>query len=132
MRRITKIIVHCSDTPADRDIGVAEITAWHILRGWSDIGYHYVIRRDGSVEYGRPPEKIGAHTRGHNRDSLGVCLIGGKGGFNFTHKQMEKMVGLIWCLCIQHGITVKDVHGHNEFSSKECPFFDVRSYFDDF
>ena len=76
MRKINKHIIHCSDTPDDRHVTVDDIRAWHIKRGWNDIGYHYIINRDGSLALGRPVEKIGAHCKGNNGDSIGTCLIG--------------------------------------------------------
>lgn len=128
MREIEKLIVHCSDTPASMDIGEAEIRQWHVEeRGWSDIGYHFVIRRDGTVEVGRPLEKAGAHTHGHNKNSIGVCLVGGGGGwFNFTMAQLCALRNLHETLALSfEGI---EVRGHREFNlSKACPCFDVQA-----
>ena len=76
-RRETRdIVVHCSATPPKMDIGVREIRTWHIKRGFVDVGYHYVIRRDGSVETGRPHDTQGAHVRSFNKFSVGICLVG--------------------------------------------------------
>ena len=78
MRKIRKIIIHCSATKEGQDIDAKEIKKWHVEgNGWSDIGYHYVIKLDGTVEEGRPIERSGAHTLNHNHDSIGVCYIGG-------------------------------------------------------
>lgn len=131
MRDIAKIIIHCAATPADMDIGVAEIRRWHVdERGWRDIGYHFVIRRDGTVERGRPQAEAGAHVRGHNGDSIGICLVGGKPGFNFHYSQMDALVDLVLDLRDQYPSAT--VHGHNEFDSgKDCPCFDVQAWFDD-
>lgn len=138
MRQINRIIVHCSDTPPHMDIGAAEIWRWHTQdKGWSDIGYHYVIRRNGVVEAGRPLHKIGAHAKGHNSDSIGVCLIGGRNWFNYTYKQlgmlMDLVIGLASGVVGQNsGIEVSDsveIIGHNEVSSKPCPRFDVGEFF---
>lgn len=76
-RYINEIIVHCSATPECKDFTVTDIKKWHLARGFSDIGYHYVIYRDGSVHTGRDKSKIGAHCTGHNSYSIGVCYIGG-------------------------------------------------------
>ena len=76
-RYINEIIVHCSATPEGKDFTVTDIKKWHLARGFSDIGYHYVIYRDGSVHTGRDESKIGAHCTGHNSYSIGVCYIGG-------------------------------------------------------
>ena len=78
MREIKKVIVHCADTPEGRDVKTEEIKRWHTQeRGWSDIGYHWVVELDGSVHAGRDEETPGAHCRGHNSDSIGVCYVGG-------------------------------------------------------
>lgn len=131
MRKIDKIIIHCADTPPDMDIGFVEIDEWHHANGWMSptgisCGYHYIIRRDGRLEIGRPETEIGAHCKGQNRHSVGVCMVGGKGGCNFTAKQWGELHRLIVSLSSKHHTA--SVHGHNEFSSKECPTFDVRSW----
>ena len=77
MRDINQIIVHCSATPPSMIVGADDIRKWHKARGWSDIGYHYVIKRNGVTEKGRDITRVGAHAKGHNEDSLGVVLIGG-------------------------------------------------------
>ena len=77
MRQIKEIILHCSATPEGKDYTVETIRKWHLARGFNDIGYHYVIYRDGSIHKGRPIEKAGAHTTGHNSYSIGICYIGG-------------------------------------------------------
>ena len=77
MRKINKIIIHCSATREGRNYDVAEIRRWHLKRGWSDIGYHYLIHLDGKIEEGRPIERMGAHTTGQNRNSIGICYVGG-------------------------------------------------------
>jgi len=95
-RPINLIVVHASYTPPSMDIGAETIRDWHVNdNGWDDIGYHYVITRAGEVEVGRPLEMAGAHVRGHNDDSIGVCLIGGMAEdestpeCNFTHWQWD-------------------------------------------
>ncbi|TNE59407.1 MAG: lysozyme [Alphaproteobacteria bacterium] len=127
-RKIDRLILHCSATPPTMDIGAREIRRWHLARGWSDIGYHYVIRRDGEVEPGRAEAVIGAHTRGFNHGSLGICLVGGlteegMALFNFTDAQMIALKALLKELLARYeGATL---HGHNEFADKACPCFDV-------
>ena len=81
-RRITEIIVHCSATCEGKDFGAGDINVWHIARGFDCIGYHYVVRLDGTVERGRDEQRIGAHCVGHNAMSIGVCYIGGLGDDN--------------------------------------------------
>lgn len=129
MREITRIIVHCSDTPASMDIGVDEIRKWHKEKGWSDIGYHFVIRRNGTIETGRPIEIPGAHVKGHNHDSIGICLIGGGGGkFDFTQCQFSSLTALIEVIDPFGKMTL---HAHNEYSPKSCPAFSVKEWFRD-
>lgn len=77
MRRITEIIIHCSATPEGKDFTVDDIRRWHLARNFADIGYHYVIYRDGSVHKGRAENIAGAHCLGHNANSMGICYIGG-------------------------------------------------------
>ena len=76
MRTVNKLIIHCSKTPDYLDIGVEEIREWHLERNFNDIGYHYVIRRDGTLEMGRSVEIVGAHCYGYNTGSIGICLVG--------------------------------------------------------
>jgi len=138
MRTITKIIIHCADTPANMDVGVEEIRRWHMDppphgRGWLDVGYHHIIRRDGTDERGRPHEQTGAHVAGHNANSIGVCVVGGKGKnnaaeANFTRAQWAALERLVVNLTRLYPAAT--VHGHNEFSSKACPAFNVQSWWD--
>jgi N-acetylmuramoyl-L-alanine amidase len=130
MREINRIIIHCSYTYANMDIGAAEIDAWHRKppHNFRQIGYHYVILRDGSVEKGREEEEQGAHVRGHNEDSIGVCLIGGKPQFNFTWAQLLALRSLVSDL--QGRYSSATLHGHNEYDlGKTCPTFDVQELF---
>lgn len=133
MRDINTLIVHCSATYKNMDIGVAEIRDWHIKEnGWADIGYHYVIRRDGETENARPIDIAGAHAKGHNHDSIGICLIGGiddknKPEFNFTFSQITSLMQLIDRLKV--GRPWLDVIGHNKVSDKACPVFDVAALY---
>lgn len=77
-RSINLIVLHCSATPEGRDVSASEIREWHMRdRGFTDIGYHFVVRLDGTVEAGRPLDRPGAHCRKHNLRSIGVCYIGG-------------------------------------------------------
>ena len=80
MRKIEKIIIHCSATVEGVNVSTSTIKRWHVQgRGWSDIGYHYVIGLDGAIDYGRPISRQGSHTKGENSDSIGICYIGGLG-----------------------------------------------------
>ena len=121
MREINRIIVHCSDSPNDVDVTVDDIREWHKERGWSDIGYHYVIYRNGNLLCGRPVHKVGAHCKGYNHDSIGICLIGRS---DFTDEQFNK---LRWFISnMKHIFGDLDVKGHRDFNSnKTCPNFYV-------
>lgn len=77
MRTIKHIVVHCTATKMNKNFTASEIDIWHKQRGWSGIGYHYVIGINGEIEKGRPDWKIGAHVKGHNRHSIGVVYVGG-------------------------------------------------------
>lgn len=127
MREITTAFVHCSYTPADMDIGKIEINQWHLQRGWSGIGYHFVIRRDGTLEIGRPIEKVGAHVKNHNSDSVGICMVGGKPDANFTMDQYKTLYSLREMLDTNLGRL--DWKGHRDAgdTTKTCPNFDVKS-----
>ena len=131
MRTIDKIIIHCSDTPDGRAVTVDEIRRWHKERGFSDIGYHYVIMLDGSVRNGRPLEQAGAHCKGQNAHSIGICYVGGcdlnrRPKDTRTDAQKTAMAGLIREL--KRRFPTATIHGHNEFANKACPSFDVQKW----
>ena len=134
MRTINKIIVHCSATQEGRDLDAAEINKWHLKRGWNGIGYHYVVLLDGTIEYGRSIYKQGAHVKGENEGSIGICYIGGvesKRGSNGkwiakdtrTPEQKESLLLLLKTLKKMHSSAT--IHGNNEFAAKSCPCFDA-------
>lgn len=135
MRSINKIIVHCSATQPSKKINAETIRKYHVeVNKWQDIGYHYVINVDGTVENGRPVEKQGAHCQGHNADSVGICLVGGidekgKSVNNFTQAQFDSLVQLVGKLRQQFGHL--PVFGHREFTNKDCPCFEVRDVIKD-
>lgn len=130
-RRIDEIIIHCSATPEGKDFSVDDIRRWHLARNFSDIGYHYVIYRDGSVHPGRPMAQVGAHCTGHNSRSIGVCYIGGCSSDGVTPKdtrtpeQRTALVNLVASLRKKY--PAASVHGHNEFAAKACPSFYVKN-----
>jgi len=133
MRKIDLIIIHCADTYPRMDIGVKEIDQWHKERGWKGVGYHYVIRRNGVIETGRPENEIGAHVTGHNRFSIGVCWVGGKGedGLpqdNRTESQKQSLRSLIHGLHSKYPDAI--IAGHSDFNNnKDCPCFNVQAEF---
>jgi len=128
------IVVHCSATKPSMDIGAKDIDSWHRKRGWFAIGYHYVIRRDGTVEKGRPDDRPGAHARGYNSTSLGVCLVGGvndkgKPEDNFTEEQFRSLWHVLFNL-VGNYRTITTVLGHRDLPKvhKACPSFDVAEW----
>ena len=134
MRKITKIIVHCADTPEGRDDKAADIRRWHKARGFNDIGYHYVIDLDGTIEPGRDVTIAGAHATWHNADSIGVCYIGGadtdmKPKDTRTEKQKTALRLLLKYL-VQKYPGAK-IYGHRDFANKSCPSFDAKTEYED-
>ena len=131
MRKIDKIIIHCSATPQNREVSVSTIRKWHLQRRFSDIGYHYVIHLDGTIETGRPLNKQGAHTARANRGSIGICYVGGmdkdmkKSKDTRTQAQKDSLVKLLHELIYKYNKDMT-IHGHNEFSNKKCPSFNVQ------
>ena len=133
MRKINEIILHCSATPEGRAYSIKDITRWHKERGFTTIGYHYVIHLDGSVHKGRNEAIGGAHCVGHNANSIGVCYIGGLAKDGKTPKdtrtpeQKNALARLVMELVCKY--PEASVHGHNEFSEKACPCFNVKNEF---
>jgi len=133
MRAINEAILHYSATPEGKDFDVEDIRKWHVDgNGWSDVGYHYVIKLDGTIQEGRPLSKTGAHCKGHNKGTVGICYIGGgitEGRDTRTEEQKESIKELLTELINNHSIT--KISGHNQYSSKDCPGFDVPSEYSD-
>lgn len=141
VRPINEIIVHCTATPAAWMDGkptsakVSEVRLWHTRdRGWKDIGYHFLIDRDGTIAKGRPLEQIGAHVQGHNTGTIGISLIGGHGSFsfdpfakNFTPQQDRAARMLIADLRARFP-DIRRISGHNEYAAKACPGFSVAKW----
>lgn len=130
MREIDTIIIHCADTFERMDIGVKEIDQWHKKRGFAKVGYHFVIRRDGTIETGREIKEIGAHAQGHNQSSIGICWVGGrsndnKAEDNRTEEQKEALTKLITKLVKEYKIDY--IIGHSDVDNKKvCPCFNAR------
>jgi len=132
-REITHIIIHCSATGPTFDVTAAQVDAWHLRRGWSGIGYHYFIRRNGLIEPGRMLKTMGAHARGFNAHSIGVCYAGGVDADghpedNRTSEQRQSLLQLIQQL--RRAWPQAVVCGHCELPGvkKACPSFDVASW----
>jgi N-acetylmuramoyl-L-alanine amidase len=130
-RPIDEIIIHCTATPEGKDYTVADVRAWHKQRGWSDIGYHYVVYRDGTVHEGRPVGQVGAHVENHNTGTIGISYIGGLSSNakaakdTRTPSQRTSLLWLVQQLAAKHR-GIKRVTGHNQYAAKACPSFDVR------
>ena len=132
-KETNSIFVHCAATKPSQDIGVREIRQWHKEKGWLDIGYHFVIRRDGTVEAGREQSAVGSHVANYNHDSIGVCLVGGiddKGKFaaNFTPAQMQSLRSLLVELKVQYPGSV--LRAHHDVAPKACPSFDLKRWWE--
>lgn len=129
-RRIKEIIVHCSATREGRDYTVDDIRKWHKSRGYSDIGYHFVVYRDGSVHNGRDVNIIGAHCKNHNAYSIGVCYIGGCKFDGVTPKDTRtdaQKASLLKLLKeLKRMYPQATIHGHREYANKACPCFDAK------
>ncbi|MFC1014268.1 N-acetylmuramoyl-L-alanine amidase [Pasteurella multocida] len=150
---ILKIVIHCSATQNGKSLATKNQTAaqvidgWHKQRGYSRIGYHYVIDVDGTLETGRKVGEMGAHVKGHNKQSIGICLVGGitKDGKNhgeYTEAQWKTLYKLLRELESQH--PQAKIYGHRDLSPdlngdgsitpnewlKTCPCFDVWSWLD--
>lgn len=133
MRKLTRIILHCTATPDGRHVDVDTIRSWHKKRGWSDIGYHFVIYLDGSVHVGRDVAVAGAHVVGHNADTIGVVYVGGtdaggKAKDTMNDAQETAFVNLVKHLRDKFGPLT--LHGHNEYAAKACPSFNVKQKFE--
>lgn len=132
MRSINEIIIHCSASPAGRADTVDDIRRWHVKKGWKDIGYHYVIHIDGSVHKGRDEKTIGAHCKGHNAHSIGICYVGGlsedckKYEDTRTSEQSDSLSSMVKKLLKKY--PKSQVFGHNELEAKACPCFDVQKW----
>ena len=126
---IQYLIVHCSATAEGRDFRAKDIDAWHRNQGWAEIGYHYVIDLDGTIEKGRVESKAGAHCFGYNNKSLGICYIGGlaKDGKmpkdTRTEAQKAALIKLLKELKAKY--PKAKIVGHNRFAKKACPCFNA-------
>lgn len=126
------LVIHCAATKPGMDIGVEQITKWHIDRGFDTIGYHYVIRRSGVVEKGRAEDAEGAHAIAVNGTSIGICLVGGVDNDlqwenNFSQAQFRSLKSLI--ILLKNKYPIEKIIGHYEVEpKKECPSFDVQEW----
>lgn len=143
-RTITDIIIHCTATRAWQDYNADDIRRMHKAKGWADIGYHYVVRLDGTIENGRDVDKIGAHVSGHNANSIGVVYVGGldnQGNAKDTRTENQKNALLNLLLDLRQLYPSASIRGHRDFSPdlngngtiepnewvKQCPCFDAKA-----
>lgn len=133
LKDVQFITLHCSATRPTQVAGVKEIRQWHKKRGWADIGYHFVVRRDGKVEKGRPLSQTGAHVQGWNQNNIGICLEGGlndkfQPANNFTREQWRSLKPLVAGL--KATASKAKVVGHRDFPKvdKACPCFDAKAW----
>jgi N-acetylmuramoyl-L-alanine amidase len=133
MKNINKIIIHCTATPEGRAHTVKDVDEWHKQRGFSGIGYHYLIGLNGEVWEGRPLHLSGAHTLNQNANSIGIAYVGGmdKGMKNpkdtRTEAQKEALLKLLKMLNQRFPATQKQIYGHRNFAAKACPSFDAKT-----
>jgi len=131
-RKINDIILHCSATAEGNDIKAATIKKWHLKNGWKDIGYHYIIDLDGTIEIGRPLYQVGAHTTGHNTNSIGICYIGGCAKDGRTPKDTrtpEQKISLY--KLVDDLLTLyptATISCHNQWAAKACPSFKIEQF----
>ena len=135
-REITDtIVIHCTQTPPNMDVDVAKVTEWHTQRGFDTIGYHYLIKRDGTLQGGRDEDVVGAHAVAVNGTSVGVALVGGGTvdmGWenNFTPVQFETLKSII--IKLKDKYNIEKIIGHYQVDGKkECPSFDVRKWLEE-
>lgn len=135
MRKITKIILHCTGTVPSRWTTVDDIRRYHVrVKGWKDIGYHYFIDAEGVTWKGRDESSPGAHCEGHNKDSIGVCYCGGlhydcKTPMDTrTDAQKVALYRLCLNLIFKYNLSVNDIHAHYEYARKDCPCFKIEGF----
>jgi len=136
MRDIDYIVIHCSATMPSMDVPIERVKKWHLQRGWSDIGYHYYITRDGKIHGGRNLSTIGAHVRGYNKNSIGICYEGGinesgEPEDNRTPEQKKSLLKVVEILKFVFSGAI--AQGHRDFPNvnKACPSFDAKFEYKD-
>ena len=129
MRIINKLIVHCSATREGMNVSRDTIRDWHLARGFNDIGYHFYIDLDGNIHKGRDIAKIGAHSKGQNRSSIGICYCGGVESDGKTPKDTRNEAQKEALLCVLRTMKAMYpdaiIHSHRDFANKACPSFDA-------
>ena len=119
MRKVNKIVIHCTATKEGINVSPATIKQWHLKRGFSDIGYHYIIGIDGKINAGRPVSRAGAHVKNGNSDSIGISYVGGldsngKGKDTRTEEQKNSLIKILKVL--KNIYPQASIHGHRDYS----------------
>jgi len=135
MRKLNKIIIHCTATPKGRPVTTEDLYKWHVVeRGWKDIGYHFFIDLDGCLHECRPLEQTGAHCKGQNWDSIGIAYAGGMNEENTepedTRTEQQKDALFEVLLRLKEAYPSVKIYGHCDFSEKACPSFDAKSEYE--
>lgn len=128
MREVNLVVIHCSDSSNPKHDNIETIRKWHVEeRGWTDVGYHYFVKSDGTVQRGRSEKDIGAHVSGHNARSIGICLHGRDG---FTDAQLRALKTLVRSICKRYKLDIEtQVKGHKDLQpNKTCPNFNVQEH----
>ena len=135
MRLVKEVIIHCSATRESQQVSVDTIRGWHLAKGWNDIGYHFYIDLDGTIHKGRDIDKMGAHCKGRNRNSIGICYCGGVEADGKTPKdtrtqeQKESLLHVLKTIKAMYPESM--IYSHNEFANKACPSFDATGEYED-
>ena len=131
-RKVTKIVVHCAYTPEGKEFDIYDIERWHKERNFRTVGYHYVILLDGTIQRGRELDETGAHVRGHNEETIGICYIGGYANdANKTPKdtrtsaQCESITTLLKYLKLVYKDA--EIVGHRDLANRDCPCYDAKN-----
>lgn len=131
MRQITQIIIHCTATPEGREHNASDVDRWHKEKGWKGIGYHWLIKLDGTIEQGRPEAEAGAHCFLNNSNSIGIVYVGGldkqmKSKDTRTPEQKISLLHLLNALKARYPKAI--IYGHRDLEpSKDCPSFDAKT-----
>ena len=129
MRDVNLIVLHHSDSDVAAHDDISVIREWHLERGFNDVGYHYFIRKDGLIQKGRDLDVMGAHCKGKNKSSIGICLSGRR---KFTHHQFKTLANIILNIEAYYD-KVLPIKGHNEFTKKkDCPVFNVSEFIEEY
>lgn len=134
MRNIKTIVLHCTATKPDHDVEISHVREWHVKgNGWRDVGYHWLIKLDGTVEAGRPFHQVGAGVKGHNANALHVAYVGGLDDDGVPADTMTDDQVAAWyqlATSLVRVIGPMDLKGHNDFTDdKACPSFKVSEKF---